>query len=154
MTNAHTPWRAFTAHAIFLTDPASLWKVIAPFGGLPAVAPEMIASGTTEGEGVGMTRTLRFHDGMVAEEELIAFHPETFRYAYAMTENGKMPWEHYFCTVQLQTLGGDQTHLSATGFFQPRAGEEASIREMLGGVYGALIRGYARVLGVAVVVQD
>ncbi len=124
------------------------------FGGLPAVAPEMIASGTTEGEGVGMTRTLRFHDGMVAEEELIAFHPETFRYAYAMTENGSWPWEHYFCTVQLQALGGDQTHLAATGFFQPRAGKEDAIPGMLKDVYGALIQGYAGALGVAVVRQD
>ena len=86
-------------------------------------------------------------------EELIAFHPETFRYAYAMTENAQMPWEHYFCTVQLQALGGDQTHLGATGFFQPRAGQEAAIRRMLGEVYGALIQGYARVLGVTVVMQ-
>lgn len=154
MTTAHSPWRAFVAHAIFSTEPAALWKVIAPFDGLPALAPELIVSGTAKGEGVGMTRELHLRDGGVAKEELIAFHPETFRYVYAMTENGAMPWEHYFCSVQLQKLGGDQTHLSATGFFQPREGKDAEIRAMLTGVYGALINGYARALGVPVVMQS
>jgi len=95
-----------------------------------------------------MTRTLKLHDGTMIKEELIAFHPETFRFVYAMTENEGMPWEHYFCTIQLQALGADQTHLSATGFFQPREGQEASDREVLKGVYEALFAGYAQALGV------
>ena len=149
----HSPWRAIVTHAIFSTDPASLWKTTSAFDGLPALVPQLIASGTAQGEGVGMTRTLHLHDGTVVKEELIAFHPETFRYVYAMTENEGMPWEHYFCTIQLQALGADQTHLSATGFFQPRDGREAEARKMLTAVYEALLAGYARALGVTMNLQ-
>ena len=149
----HSPWRAIVTHAIFSTDPASLWKISSAFDGLPALVPQLIASGTTQGDGVGMTRTLQLHDGTVIKEELIAFHPETFRFVYAMTTNEGMPWEHYFCTVQLQALGADQTHLSTTGFFQPRDGQEAGDRDVLRGVYEAILAGYARALGVTMNLQ-
>ncbi|MEO6052737.1 MAG: SRPBCC family protein [Chthoniobacterales bacterium] len=154
MTTVHSPWRSIVTHAIFSADTASLWKTISPFDALPTLVPQFIASGTTQGEGIGMTRTLHFHDGTAVQEELIAFHPETFRYVYAMTENADKPWEHYFCTVQLQALGADQTHLSATGFFQPRDGQETAIRATLAEVYEAFFAGYAHALGVTMKLQQ
>ena len=153
MAHAHSPWRVAVTHAILPADPAPIWKVISKFDGLPALVPEMIQSGSASGEGVGMTRTLNFTAGLVAHEELIAFHPEQFRYSYAMTDSSAFPWEHYFCTVQLQALGAGQTHLSSTGYFQPREGQEAAVRSLLAQVYEGLISGYARALGVSAAFQ-
>lgn len=153
MTNAHSPWRVAVTHAIFSADPAPIWKVISPFDGLPALVPELIKSGSASGKGVGMTRVLNLGGDLVAKEELIAFHPEQFRYSYAMTETVSWPWEHYFCTVQLQALGAGQTHLMATGYFQPREGQEDAARGTFANVYDGLISGYARALGTSVALQ-
>lgn len=153
MAHAHSPWRVAVTHAIFATEPAPIWQVISKFDALPALMPELIESGSCVGEGVGAKRTLNLVGGLIAREELIAFHPEQFRYSYAMTDTAGMPWEHYFCTVQLQALGAGQTHLMSTGYFQPREGQEAAVREMLSKIYEGLISAYARAAGTSASLQ-
>ena len=153
MTTPHAPWRVTTTHAIFASDPAPLWKLIAQFDGLPALDPEQVESGTSSGQGVGMLRTLHIRGGGSVIEELIAFHPEQFRLSYAMKDPVGEPWEHYFCTMQLQALGAGQTHLMATGYFQPREGQEAAAREALAVAYHAVFIGLARALGTSLELQ-
>ncbi len=153
MSTPHTPWRVATTHAIFATDPAPLWQLVAQFDGLPALVPELVASGTSIGQGVGMRRILQIQGGGSVTEELIAFHPEQFRLTYAMRDLREEPWEHYFCTMQLQALGAGQTHLMATGYFQPRTGQEATARETLAAAYDAIFNGLARTLGVTLNLQ-
>lgn len=150
MANSLSPWRVTLAHAIFATDPAPLWKLVAQFDGLPALVPELVKSGSVSGEGVGMVRTLNLEGGGVVREVLIALHPEQFRLTYAMEDAPENPWDHYFCTLQLQALGAAQTHLLATGYFQPREGRENDAREGLGVAYEAIFAGLARVLSVQV----
>ena len=75
-SHPHTPWRAYSAHAIFETAPPLLWPKVADFAGLPELVPEMVASGSVEGAGVGAVRTLNFADGKSAKETLISFHSE------------------------------------------------------------------------------
>lgn len=154
MPSLHTPWRVYSTHAIFSTDPAPLWKLLADFNGLPSLLPGMIMTSSVAGEGVGAVRTLTFEGGGTAKEVLIAFHPEQFRQTYAMEQPEGFPWEHYFCTQQLQTLGAGQTHLLVTGYFQPREGADADARAVLANVYHGLFAGLARVLGVAATVQE
>ncbi len=154
MSTLHTPWRVYSTHAIFSTDPAPLWKLLADFNGLPVLLPELVKSSSVTGEGVGAVRALTFSNGLSVKELLIAFHPEQFRLSYAMEDPVGFPWEHYFCTQQLQALGAGQTHLLVTGYFQPREGAEADAREVLTEVYHAIFTGLARELGVAATVQE
>jgi hypothetical protein len=153
MSTPHTPWRVYSTHAIFHTDPAPLWKLLADFNGLPALLPEIVKSSATAGEGVGAVRTLTFDGGGVAREMLIAFHPEQFRLSYAMEDPVGFPWEHYFCTQQLQALGAGQTHLMITGYYQPREGADGEARSGLAEVYAGVLTGLARVLGVRMELQ-
>jgi hypothetical protein len=153
MSTPHTPWRVYSTHAIFHTDPQPLWKALADYNGLPKLLPEMVKSSTMTGEGVGAVRTLTFDDGTVAREVLIAFHPEQFRLSYAMEEPEGFPWTHYFCTQQLQALGAGQTHLMITGYFQPREGTEAEACAVLSEVYAGVLTGLARELGVGMIPQ-
>lgn len=150
MSTPHTPWRVYSTHAIFHTDPAPLWRLLADFNGLPLLFPEMVKSSVTAGEGVGAVRTLNLEGGGVAKEKLIAFHPEQFRLSYAMDDTTGFPWEHYFCTLQVQALGAGQTHLMIIGYYQPRDGADMEARGGLAEVYAGLLNGLARVLGVTV----
>jgi hypothetical protein len=153
MTSPHPSWHVYAAHAIFATEPAPLWKLLADFNGLPALLPDLVKTSVTTGEGVGAVRTLTFADGGSARENLIAFHPDQFRQAYAMENPDDFPWEHYFCTQQLQPLGAGQTHLMVIGYCQTRNGREAEARGVMKAVYHGLFAGLARTLGVAVTVQ-
>jgi hypothetical protein len=153
MSTPHTPWRVYSTHAIFHSDPAPLWRVLADYNGLPALLPQMVKSSALTGQGVGAVRTLTFEGGGVAKEVLIAFHPEQFRLSYAMEDPVGFPWTHYFCTQQLQALGAGQTHLMITGYFQPREGGDVESRDALSEVYAGVLTGLARVLGVAMTPQ-
>ena len=153
MSTPHTPWRVYSTHAIFHADPAPLWRVLADFNGLPALLPEMVKASSTAGQGVGAVRTLTFEGGGVAKEVLIALHPEQFRLSYAMEDPDGFPWTHYFCTQQLQALGAGQTHISITGYYQPREGTDGAAREGLSEVYAGVLTGLARVLGAPLVPQ-
>jgi hypothetical protein len=153
MSTPHSPWRVYSTHAIFHTDPAPLWRVLADYNGLPALLPEMVKSSTLSGEGVGAVRTLTFEGGGVAREMLIAFHPEQFRLSYAMENPEGFPWSHYFCTQQLQALGAGQTHLMITGYYQPHEGADGEACDALSEVYAGVLTGLARVLGVGMTPQ-
>jgi mxaD protein len=153
MSTPHTPWRVYSTHAIFHTDPAALWRVLADFNGLPELLPEMITASSTTGEGVGAVRSLTFEGGGAAKEVLIAFHPEQFRLSYAMENPEAFPWTHYFCTQQLQALGAGQTHLVVTGYYQPREGSDSNARNVLAEVYAGVLTGLARVLNVPMTPQ-
>lgn len=149
-SHPHTPWRAYSAHAIFETETSLLWPKVANFGGLPELVPEMVASGSVEGAGVGSVRTLNFADGKSGKETLISFHPELFRFAYSMQDPAPFPWEQYFVTYQLHALGAGQTHLLITGFYHPTGGEPGAVKGILERVYRTIFEGLARALKVRV----
>lgn len=150
----HTPWHVYSTHAIFQTDAARIWPLLADFNGLPKLLPEFIASGSVEGEGVGMVRTLKLTDGKVLSETLIGSHPEVFRLSYAMRDPAPFPWKHYFATVQLQPLGAGETHFSYTGFYHLEGETNAGIQAILRGVYHGVFGALARTLNVPVAIQE
>jgi Fatty acid desaturase len=51
-----------------------------------------------------------FNDGKTAHEVQIVNHPQLYRLSYSMSDPTPFPWNHYFCTQQLQSLGAGQTH--------------------------------------------
>lgn len=152
-THHHTPWRVYSTHAIFESDASRVWPLLADFNGLPRLLPEIVTFSSTEGSGVGAVRTLVFGDGTTAKETLIALHPEVFRQAYSMQDPAPCPWKHYFCTQQLQPLGGGQTHLLVSGYCHPAEGKYDEVRGLLRGVYHGLFAGISRELDIKVSIQ-
>lgn len=86
MSNAHSPWCVAITHGIFATDVTPLWDLVAKFNGLPDLVPELIESGTTLGQGIGMRRVLQIRGGGSVIEELISVDLEHFRFSYAMRD--------------------------------------------------------------------
>lgn len=152
-SHSHTPWRVYSTHAIFETDTPHIWPLLADFDGLPRLIPDLVLASTLQGLGVGSVRTLRFADGLSADETLISFHPEVFRQAYSMQDPSPFPWKHYFCTQQLQPLGAGQTHLLISGYCHPAEGKANAAKATMREVYHALYEGIARVLDVRVSIQ-
>jgi hypothetical protein len=152
-TSDHTPWRSYTAHAIFEADAAFLWPHVADFGGLAVKIPDQLTSCDLVGHGVGAVRTLTLKNGKTARETLISLHPELFRLAYAMQDPSPFPWTRYFCTQQLQALGAGQTHFLIAGFYHPAGGDPAAVKTILEGVYRGLFEGIARIMKVRIAIR-
>ena len=151
-THHHTPWNVYSTHAIFETGVAPIWDLLADFNGLPALLSEAVSS-SVEGEGVGMVRTVTLDDGKKMHESLIGIHHDVFRLSYAMRDPSPFPWKHYFCTQQLQSLGGGETHFLCTGYYQLSGATDAEIRSLLQPAYHSIFQGIARVLGVKLAIQ-
>lgn len=150
----HIPWRVYATHAIFQTDVAHIWPLVADFQGLARLLPEFIASGSTEGEGVGMVRHLKLTDGKTLSETLIGLHPETYRLSYAMRDPAPFPWRNYFSAIQLQSLGANETHFSYTGYYHCEDEANDGLRRVLRASYHALFGAVGRSLNIPVAIQE
>ena len=128
-------------------------RYLADFRTLASLVPE-VASCVVSGKGVGLTRELTFTDGKAVHEVLIVNHPQLYRLSYSMSDPTPFPWNHYFCTQQLQSLGAGQTHFLYTGYFHPNGATEADVQSMLREFYHAVFAGIGRVLNVNFTIQQ
>jgi hypothetical protein len=119
----------------------------------PPLVPD-VASCVVNGKGVGLTRELTFNDGKTVHEVLIVNHPQLYRLSYSMSDPTPFPWNHYFCTQQLQSLGAGQTHFLYIGYFHPNGATEAEVQGMLRDFYHAVFAGIGRVLNVNFTIQQ
>ena len=149
----HPHWGVYSTHAILEIDTPSVWKLLSDFNGLPKLLPGAVSS-SIEGEGVGMVRTIQMDDGNVMQEMLIVMHPELFRLTYAMRDPSPYPWKHYFCTQQLQTLGGAETHFLCTGYYHLNGATDSEIKDLLREAYHGIFRSLARELHAEVAIQQ
>jgi hypothetical protein len=145
-------WTVCSAHAVFEADVTRVWPLLADFKTLATLVPE-VASCEVDGEGVGLSRELKFNDGKVVREVLIVNHPELYRLSYSMQDPAPFPWKHYFCTQQLQSLGSGRTHFLYTGYCHPNGATDAEVQGMLREFYHAVFAGIGRVLDVKFAVQ-
>lgn len=157
MTTPLTPqrrsWSVCSSHAIFQSDVNLIWPLLADFKTLPSLVPD-VASCVVNGKGVGLTRDLTFNDGKTVHEVLIVNHPQLYRLSYSMSDPTPFPWNHYFCTQQLQSLGAGQTHFLYTGYFHPNGASEAEVQDNLRDFYHAVFAGIGRVLNVNFTIQQ
>jgi len=146
------PWSVCSCHALFETDVRKIWPLLADFKTLATLVPD-VESCVVDGEGVGLTRELKFKSGEVVHERLIVNHPELYRLSYSMNDPAPFPWKHYFCTQQLQSLGAGRTHFLYTGYCHPHGASEAEVQASLREFYHAVFEGIGRVLGVKLAIQ-
>ena len=153
LTPQRRPWSVCSSHAIFQSDVNQIWPLLADFRTLASLVPD-VASCVVSGKGVGLTRELTFNDGKTVHEVLIVNHPQLYRLSYSMSDPTPFPWNHYFCTQQLQSLGAGQTHFLYTGYFHPNGATEAEVQGMLRDFYHAVFAGIGRVLNVNFTIQQ
>lgn len=107
-----------------------VWAVVGSFTGL------MDASGTpytTEGEGIGMTRTLDVMGSTITErfEELDEANHLT---SYSIVES-PLPVANYRAWIELTAAGDDETGIRWWSQFEPVGTDETQIVALIEGIY-------------------
>ena len=107
-----------------------VWAIVGSFTGL------MDASGTpytTEGEGIGMTRTLDVMGSSITErfEELDEANHTT---SYSIVES-PLPVENYQAWIELTAAGDTETSIRWWSQFEPAGADEDQMITLLQGIY-------------------
>lgn len=100
------------------------------------------------GEGIGSVRRLHMVGGRVLVERLEARDDDALTLAYAMTERGPMPLEHYQASFRV-TGDGQACQVVFTAEYEPDGVTEEKANRMLSNVYRALINAARTDLGLS-----
>ncbi len=122
------------AEAAFEGDiPAGIedvWKVVSDFVGVIAMMGVPVES---EGDGIGMTRTVAM-GGSKITERLEAIDPEAHTTSYSIV-SGPIPVQGYLSTISLDPKGDDATHITWSGRFEPDGVSEDDAVKMIERIY-------------------
>jgi hypothetical protein len=111
---------------------AAGWAALSDFGGIKVGGP--ITSFETEGEGVGMVRTIGMGGGRVVER-LDRHDADAMVFAYSiLNEDCPLPVSNYSATVTISDNGDCTSHVDWVGTFDP-VGDEAAARQVVEGIY-------------------
>jgi Polyketide cyclase / dehydrase and lipid transport len=113
-----------------------VWKVVSDFVGVIALMGVPVDS---EGEGVGMTRSVAM-GGTRITERLEALDPDTYSTSYSIV-TGPIPVTGYLSTIRLTSAGDATTHITWSGRFEPDGISEADAVKMIEQVYAGGIKG-------------
>jgi len=120
-----------------------VWKLAADFGGLAEIMPG-IESCETEGEGVGMLRTLPMGGGAVVER-LEVLDETTHQMGYSIVDS-PLPFKDYNALITL-TEQGEGTAIDWTGTFEPDGVPGEKAEKLARGIYTGGIAGFKGALG-------
>jgi Polyketide cyclase / dehydrase and lipid transport len=107
-----------------------VWKVVSDFVGVIAMMGVPVQS---EGDGIGMTRTVAMGGGEITER-LEAIDPEAHTTSYSIV-TGPIPVKGYLSTIRLDPRGDDATHITWSGRFEPDGVSEEEAVKMIGRIY-------------------
>jgi hypothetical protein len=126
---------------------ASADKVFAELGNFAGIKPGPgLESVDYEGEGVGMTRTMRLANGTVVERLDVYDEAErTWTYAI-INDDSPLPFANYSATVKLIDNGDGTTTVDWVGTFDPKGVEEAKAVKFACAIYGNAIKGASKTL--------
>lgn len=118
---------------------AQVWAALSDFGGIKVGGP--ITSFETEGEGVGMLRTIGMAGGRVVER-LDRHDDDAMVFAYTIVNDDcPLPVSDYSATVTVTDKGDGTANVDWTGTFEPKGDEAQAIRTVegiyRGGIAGA-----------------
>jgi hypothetical protein len=122
-----------------------VWKALSDFGGIRVGGP--ITSFETEGEGVGMVRTIGMGGGLVVER-LDRHDPEAMVFSYSIV-NGDcpLPVSGYSATVEVTDNGDGTCVVDWTGTFEPKGASEAEASAIVQSIYRGGIAGARKAVG-------
>lgn len=114
-------------------DAKAVWAALSNFGGMEVGGP--ITSFETEGEGVGMVRTIGMGGGRIVER-LDRHDAEAMTFAYSIINaDGPLPVANYSSTVVVTDNGDGTCRVDWTGVFEPRGAAEADAAQVVEGIY-------------------
>ena len=121
---------------------ASVDRVFAQLGNFAGIKPGPgLESVEYEGEGVGMTRTMRLANGTVVER-LYVYDEAGKTWTYAIiNDDSPLPFANYSATVKLADNGDGTTTVDWVGSFDPKGVEEAQAVKFACAIYGNAIKG-------------
>lgn len=118
---------------------AAVWAELGNFAGIRVGGP--ITAFETEGEGVGMTRTISMGGAQIVER-LDAHDPQAMYFAYSIVnEDCPLPVQGYAANVQISDKGDGSCNVTWTGTFEPRGAPEADAAAAVEGIYRGGIAG-------------
>jgi hypothetical protein len=103
---------------------------------------------STEGKGVGMTRTIGMGGGKVIER-LDRHDAQAMVFAYSIVNDDcPLPVRSYSSTVKITDKGDGTCNVTWSGTFEPRGASEADASRVVAGIYrGGIARARATVAG-------
>jgi len=122
-----------------------VWTALSDFGGIKVGGP--ITSFETEGEGVGMVRTIGMGGGKVIER-LDRHDASAMVFAYSIiNDDCPLPVSGYSATVQITDKGDGSCHVNWSGTFEPKGAPEADAARIVEGIYKGGIAGARKAVG-------
>lgn len=114
-------------------EAAAVWAALSDFGGIKVGGP--ITSFATEGQGVGMVRTIGMGGGTVVER-LDRHDAAAMVFAYAIVnDDSPLPVAAYSAQVKITNKGDGTCRVDWTGTFQPKGASEADASKAVEGIY-------------------
>ena len=107
------------------------WQLVGGFDSLPDWLPFIVNSEAMEG---GRLRKLTTADGAVVIERLEAFDNAARTYTYSISE-GPFPVTGYRATLQLESVGENETLVTWSGSFTPDGISDSEAEALFRGIY-------------------
>ncbi len=112
---------------------ADVWAALSDFGGIKAGG--RITSVETEGQGVGMVRTIGLSGGRVVER-LDRHDAAAMEFGYSIVNDDcPLPVAGYSARVQVSDRGDGSCTVTWTGTFEPKGASEADASKTVEGIY-------------------
>lgn len=119
---------------------------LADFGGIDKFMPE-IESVETRGDGVGAVRTVRIKGIPQGMEERLEALVDGRLLSYSIVNETPLPMERYHAVVELDDAPGGRTRVRWGSNWVAKGVDDATVRDMLVGLYERLIAGIAGTRG-------
>ena len=116
-----------------------VWETIRAFSGLERYFTVFVSS-TTEGSGVGATRTLNLPDGGQFHERLASLDDASRTLSYVCLKS-PLPIENYFGVVLVEDAGEGKSRVTWSASFDVSADQAPAMIAMLSDAYAGGING-------------
>lgn len=133
--------------------PSEVWKIIGDFSGmLPALGLPIELE--MEGEGIGALRKASY-EGNTVVERLEELDEAAWRTSYSMPRRGRMPFEDYYSTIELEPADGrGRCLLTWTSTFRAVGVSEREAEEQIRWAHGLIMDALHERFGVWAVLTD
>lgn len=124
---------------------SDVWNALSDFAGIQVGGP--VTSFETEGDGVGMTRTIGLAGGRVVER-LDRHDADAMVFAYSIVNDDcPLPVSGYSASVTVTDNGDGTCRVDWTGTFEPKGASEADASKVVEGIYRGGIAGARKATG-------